>query len=159
MMCRTIDADYLRQLLQEEFGEGRDFALRVTGWSMMPFLRHERDRVILQSPAQNPPGVYDVVLFSRDDGKLVLHRIIGRDDEGYVINGDAQTWTERIRPEQILAVAGGFVRGMRFFFADSRTYRVLTRLWVWLRPVRQPILRAGTVLASGWRKIRGGHRR
>ena len=47
------------------------------GTSMMPFLKEGKDSVRLEV-LQGPPGLCDVVLFRRDNGSLVLHRVVGK---------------------------------------------------------------------------------
>ncbi|MBQ1204186.1 MAG: S24/S26 family peptidase [Clostridia bacterium] len=143
--------------------QGQEVVLMVTGNSMRPFLRHERDRVVLKKandPAALQPG--QVPLYQRTNGWFVLHRIIERDDGEqrwllgekeplpsahvgggvqYTMLGDAQTDKEPgIRPEQIVAVATDFyVRGKRQS-CDTPSYRRRTRLWHRLLPYRRGLL-------------------
>lgn len=58
------------------------------GVSMLPLLRPNRDVVILENNLK--PEIYDVVLYKRDNGKYILHRIIDVDSNGYVMCGDNQ---------------------------------------------------------------------
>ena len=80
--------------------------LLVTGGSMVPFLRHRRDVVYIRGIRYQSPRVGDVILFCREGGQaLVLHRVLSRYADGsFQVGGDAQTWTEVVRPEQILGV-------------------------------------------------------
>ena len=144
--------------------EGKDVLLTVTGNSMGIFLRHQRDRVELKKPTDPTtlqPG--DVPLYRRDNGQLVLHRIVERDDGvkrrlygereplstmhssgalTYTMLGDAQTQREpNIRPEQILAVATAFVRKGKRWDCSSTAYRRRSLRWHKLMPLRAPIVR------------------
>ena len=80
--------------------------LLVTGGSMVPFLRHRRDVVYIRGIRYQSPREGDVILFCREGGQaLVLHRVLSRYADGsFQVGGDAQTWTEVVRPEQILGV-------------------------------------------------------
>jgi phage repressor protein C with HTH and peptisase S24 domain len=51
------------------------FVLTATGSSMEPFLKGGRDRVTLVPPGARPVRRGDVVLFQRDCGAFVLHRV------------------------------------------------------------------------------------
>ena len=57
------------------------------GYSMLPMLRQKRDTVVIKR-INRKPKENDVVLYLRDDGKYVLHRIIKVKNDGYVIRGD-----------------------------------------------------------------------
>ena len=61
------------------------------GVSMLPLLRPNRDVVILENNLK--PEIYDVVLYKRDNGKYILHRIIDVDSNGYVMCGDCLLYT------------------------------------------------------------------
>lgn len=138
---------------------GGEVPLRVTGTSMVPFLRHQRDTVYLRSPALCPPRTGDILFFRRQDGTWVLHRLFRPLRDGrLLINGDAQTWFETIRPDQIAGVVvklrrdGGPVRPAR-----RRGALALWRLWRALLPVRPTLLRL-----LGWagrlrRRLSPGH--
>ena len=61
------------------------------------------------------PEIYDVVLYKRDNGKYILHRIIDVDSNGYVMCGDNQFIKELVRKKkQILAVMTGFYRDKKY---------------------------------------------
>ena len=48
----------------------------ITGTSMLPLLKEGRDLVELESCSQERLKKGDVVLYKKNDGTLVLHRII-----------------------------------------------------------------------------------
>ena len=81
---------------------GEELPLLVTGNSMVPFLLNRRSTVFLVREPDYVPRVGDIVLSRRMDGAYILHRIYKiRKDGTIVLNGDAQTWTETIFPQQI----------------------------------------------------------
>ena len=113
--------------------------LLVTGGSMVPFLRHRRDVVYIRGIRYQSPRVGDVILFCREGGQaLVLHRVLSRYADGsFQVGGDAQTWTEVVRPEQILGVVTWLSRnGGKAFPARRLDQRALWGLWWVLRPWR-----------------------
>lgn len=122
---------------------GGEVPLRVTGTSMVPFLRDRRDLVYLRGPAFCPPRTGDILFFRRQDGTWVLHRLFRPLSDGrLLINGDAQTWFETIDPDQIAGVVvrlrrdGGPVRPAR-----RRSALALWHLWRRLLPIRPQLLR------------------
>lgn len=150
----------LSPVILDCLANGGEVVLTITGNSMSPFLRHQRDQVVLTAtdPEALLPGA--VPLYRRATGQYVLHRIVEKDDgtcrvlygdteryptaDGgirYTMLGDAQWVTEPgIRPEQILACATAFIRkGKRYECADKAYQR--NRLW-WHRllPLRPKII-------------------
>ena len=101
------------------------------GTSMWPLLREGKSwvQIVSRDAKQLKPG--DVVLYRRSDGQLVLHRIIRVENDGtYWVCGDHQ-WKleERIREEQILAVARTFSRNGYLIDAHTKWYRLYQLLW------------------------------
>lgn len=137
MKNRALEPEQLCGLMRAAFNHGGAFRFLPTGTSMLPMLREKRDAVLLCDPAVRPPRKLDVVFYRRASGHLILHRIIGRDQTGYILCGDHQVHPEHgIRPEQILGVLTAFTRKGRQISADAPLYRCYARLWVASRPVR-----------------------
>ncbi len=149
MKPEVVDAGRLLAVMEEEFRQGKALSLTVTGSSMEPFLRHLRDQAILVPPEKRPPRRGEIIFFRRNGGGCVLHRVVGRTENGCVVCGDAQTWTEQVREEQILAVAEALVRKGRMIPCGSRRYRVCVWLWMLARPFRKPFFALGR-LAGRW---------
>ena len=82
------------------------------GQSMEPTLR--AGDLVLVRP-QDEYRVGDVAAYQSESlGTVVLHRIIGRDGERYVFQGDNNSWIDEERPteEQIVGVMDGRVSGV-----------------------------------------------
>ena len=73
--------------LEEEIAQGKPVRFRLKGHSMFPLLRNGKDEVILEKCFPENLKPMDVVLF-RYRGKHVLHRIIRREGERLLIQGD-----------------------------------------------------------------------
>ena len=125
----------------------QEFALRVTGTSMVPFLLNRRSTVFLVRQQAYTPRVGDIVFFRRlRDGSYVLHRInaIKKDKSGrtwLVINGDAQFWRETILPSQICAHVTHFIRTERDIRMSERQCRFWAAVWRPLRFIHAPVAR------------------
>ncbi|OUP82433.1 hypothetical protein B5F07_14055 [Lachnoclostridium sp. An169] len=146
---KTVRAEELVSLMNREFSTGRPLQLTVTGYSMGPCLKHLRDQVVLVPPEKRALKRGEIVFFRRTDGKCVLHRILRAEKEGvFVVNGDAQAWTEDIRKEQILAAAKAVIRKERYISCDGKRYRIFVALWQMLFPVRGIMIR---IASARWR--------
>lgn len=133
----TVSREQMGQCLEQAFFSGKEVSLLVSGYSMSPTLRHGKDRVFLVSPVNMKIRRLDIVLFQRKDGKYLLHRIIRcKSKNYYVLNGDAQTWTEEIDRGQIKAVVKAIDRSGRIIDSNSPIYSFYAFLWVLLKPVR-----------------------
>ena len=80
-------------------------AYKVKGDSMRPTLRENHDVVIIRTLREGERlQIFDIPLYKRDNGKLLLHRVVGFEQNGdYIICGDNRWGLERyISPKQIL---------------------------------------------------------
>ncbi len=77
-------SDLLRALIEQ----GLPVLMRVHGLSMMPSIRDD-DVVTIVPLAGRDPSVGDVVAFTLPaGGKLALHRVISREETGWLLRGD-----------------------------------------------------------------------
>lgn len=127
----------LEQTLKEE-GQILTVALGV---SMLPCIRAKKDILHLVSVNQ-PPELYDIVLYRRKNGALILHRILGRNDSGYVLCGDNQYLLESgIKEQQILGVLQGFYRGDDYIECGKDPgYQIYVRIWCFSLTLRKWLL-------------------
>ena len=133
-----VDPVLLCDLIREVFEQGGVFRFYPTGISMLPMLRPHRDSVLLAAPGSRPIRRLDVILYRRADGRVVLHRVIGRDRQGdLILCGDHQ-WTPEpgIREDQALGMLTEFVRRGRTVRATNPIYRLYAYIWVAVRPLR-----------------------
>ena len=105
-----------------------------SGSSMLPLIRPDRDTVVIK---RRIPKKYDVVLYKRDNGKYILHRVLKIKDKEYVMCGDNQ-WKKEfgITEQQILGVMDGFYRDNKYIEISSYRYKLYVRFWccfLWLR--------------------------
>ena len=136
MREETVTAEQLMRLMEEEFANGRAVSLTVTGSSMEPFLRDKRDQVFLVAPERRSLRAGEIIFFRRDDGSCVLHRVLKVEKDVFTVNGDAQTWTEKVQKRQILAVVEGIVRKGHYLPCDRPLYRYINAFWRLCRPFR-----------------------
>lgn len=90
---KTISAGTYLPILQALILDGKTVCLNISGSSMAPFLIHQRDSVRLQRP-EHPPISGDIVLYQRENGQFILHRICRIKNGFYYLAGDNQTVLE-----------------------------------------------------------------
>lgn len=127
--------------IEKLLADGNAVQLHPQGYSMYPMFLPERDEAII-APIEDISALKrgDVVLYRRDMGILVLHRICRVKKDGFYLVGDNQTEVEGpLRPEQIKGVLTAFIRNGRKISCDNPIYRLASGLWLFLRPVRRCI--------------------
>lgn len=140
----TIAADAWIQAILPLLEEGHTFQISPYGMSMFPFLLSDRDSVILEK-AEGKLKPLDIVLFRRKNGTYILHRIVRCNKTGYDIVGDNETFIEKnVQSKQIVAKAVQIIRNGKQFSCENRLYRLLSRLWLWLLPLRPWIVKVRT---------------
>lgn len=112
------------------------------GYSMYPFIDPRRDEVVLAGIEEGSAlRRGDVVLYRRENGMLVLHRIYKIGQDGLYLLGDHQTAIEGpVRREQVKGKMTGMVRDGRYMDVGNPGYRMLSVVWPWLRPARRVIM-------------------
>lgn len=119
--------------------EGHTVTINVKGYSMRPFLEHNRDSVVLASFEELHVG--DVVLAEITRGQFVLHRIIKQDNDRIVLMGDGNIrGTEICRRKDIAAVVRTFIRNGISIDAANKKWNRYGLIWAKLLPVRRYLL-------------------
>ena len=136
---RTMPMESLAELILLQMEKGGQATLTVTGNSMHPMLRGRKDSVILV-PVKGRYKKGDIILYRRENGQYVLHRIIGFTETGYLCSGDNQVMRESVEYKQVVAVVNGFTRKGRTYATNHMGYRIYTFLCVQLFFARKPHL-------------------
>ena len=109
-------------VIEEGIKNGGRFRFYPKGASMLPLIRQGKDSVVFASA--DDVKKYDIVLYRRDEGKLVLHRIVEKDKNGYIMCGDGQFWFEKgIKEEQLLAKVVGIYREETYISVEDKKYK------------------------------------
>ena len=86
--------EVLLPIAQEFLREGTPVLLPVKGNSMLPFIRGDKDLVLVSSTPEVKVG--DVVLARTTAGNYVIHRVLGEEPGLYILKGDGNlVGTER----------------------------------------------------------------
>lgn len=128
----------IKRMFNEKGKKSVTFVVR--GFSMRPFIEHERDKVILVPPRR--PKVGDVVLAEIAKKRYALHRVIKIDGDRFIMQGDGNPTrlTESFTMEGVVGIAEAFVRKGKVVPVTSRKWRYYSTAWRLLKPVRRILL-------------------
>lgn len=125
------------QLAKE--GTALPITTTLKGFSMEPLIRYMKDPItIIPVNRDLIPG--DVVLFEREDGKLVVHRLYMIFDEGKMVRtwGDnCETPDPAIPVERVLGIVISFEKNGKKILLDSDEQRKRGLKWLESR-IRRP---------------------
>ena len=111
------------------------FYLRVTGYSMYPFLTPGRDTAVLSQPEN--VKIYETAFFKRSNGDVVLHRIVAEHGDFHDFCGDHQYVIEKDIPKtSVIAVMREFYKGDKFISCETVPYKIKAVFWVKTRAFR-----------------------
>ena len=108
---------------------------KTRGVSMLPMLHQNRDIVVIVPP-EGRLKKYDVALYKRGSS-YILHRIIGIQDEEYLIRGDNTYRMEHVSQELVIGVLTGFVRNGKSYTVEDTGYQIYCRIWNAIYPLRK----------------------
>ena len=135
--------DDLMPLIREQLDSGSSMRIHPRGISMLPMIREGVDSVVLSKLPENL-AKYDVILYQRENGQYVLHRLV-EIGETYTFIGDNQFEKEKgIKHGQLIARVSSFYRGEKHISVDKLLYRIYCRVWY-----------GGRGLRRIWRRISG----
>lgn len=130
------------QAVEPLLKEGHTFRFSPQGSSMFPFIMPGRDSVLVGRADPGSLKRGDIVLYERPDRSLIVHRICRKRKGSFYIIGDNEIDLEGpVYPEQIKAVAVEIYRNGREISCDDLRYRILSEIWLWLRPLRPLIVK------------------
>lgn len=95
----------------------------VKGDSMLPMLDEKRDAVKIVPVTRTPLEKYDLPLYRRPGGQLVLHRILEVKRRHYVICGDNRRELEKVPHRWVIGVTEGFFKDGKYVPVTDPEYR------------------------------------
>lgn len=118
-----INSELLNEV-KAKLSEGGRVKFTVTGNSMSPMLVDKKSDVIIESPIF-PLKKYDIAFYLRENGTLVLHRVVTAGSEGYSFRGDNELKTERgVKEEQIIGIVRAASTDGSDISLNSRKYKI-----------------------------------
>lgn len=131
MKKEFIKLEEYEPVIRKILKEGGTFPFYPRGTSMSPFILAERDMVVL-SPLPDRLKKYQIVLYKRDNGAFVLHRIIRINGSCCTMRGDNQFLSEPgIRRDQMIGIVSKIFCNDQPVNPNDTRHRITAALWVW----------------------------
>lgn len=132
----------MESVIKEVLENDSTVTITASGTSMEPLIHDGKDNVVLKKPSGNLCKG-DIVFYKRNNGQLVLHRIIGKDENGLILRGDNQ-WIKEygISENQIIAVLDSIEKNGRVYKADGaycKIYKAVLQPVKWERRIKNSI--------------------
>jgi len=110
MMTGEMKMEDMLPLILESLENNGEFVFYPKGISMLPTIVQLKDRVKLVKP--DCIKKYSIVLYRRENGKFVLHRVVKKPENGvYTMCGDNQCFSEYgIKSSQVIAVVSEILK-------------------------------------------------
>ena len=79
---------FVADLVKDILSQGAECRFQANGHSMSPFIK-DGDIVTVSPVLHSSPGIGDVVAFiHKETGRLLIHRVVGKDGKSYLTRGD-----------------------------------------------------------------------
>lgn len=127
---------------------------KTRGVSMQPLLKQDRDLVTIR-PFEGRLKKYDIPLYRRKGGGYLLHRIIKVRPDVYVIRGDNTFRKEFVPDSEIVGVLTDFKRKGKDHSVRETGFRVYSRVWNFIYPLRFVLHMARRAGGGVKRKLKG----
>jgi len=123
---------------------GKTVRLIPKGGSMVPFITGDRDIIELHS-IDGAVKKGDIILYRRNTGMLVLHRVYRVDGNDYYMLGDGQTQIEGpISRTQFVAKCDIYYKKGVRKDNNSKAMKIKYSIWFVLLPLRPYLIRANS---------------
>ncbi len=120
-------------IIDEKIKNGGEITFSPKGVSMLPLIRPDFDSVVLKK-AEGPLKKGDIAFYRRDNGKFVLHRVVGVEDGSYRMCGDNQGFVEKkVEDRLIIAVVKDVLRDGKAVDFNCFGYRLYLKTLVFKR--------------------------
>ena len=125
--------------IKDYLAEHEILAYHISGISMKPMLRQEKDLVVIRRYDGKGLHKYDVAMYDRGGPRrYVLHRVIEVHDGYYTFLGDNCIRKEENIPENsIVAVLDSFKKKEKHISLNNPIYRIYVRMHCSLYPFRK----------------------
>ena len=140
---RDIATTDITELLEES----SIFKIVVRGYSMLPLLGFGHDTIVLRCVDKSEDISGRIAMFRNDNGRIVVHRIIGINGGIVSLRGDGNLYqVEQCKREEIIAVLESVVRESgKEISCTSHHWHRMERLWLntplWMRRYALAIIR------------------
>lgn len=134
-----MESKLLIEEILQLLSEGYSVTIRATGYSMYPFIKPNRDKVVLYTPKTVKIG--DIVLALTKSKGYVLHRVYKIDGDIIQLMGDGNLSEKEVcKMCNILGKVIKIIRQGHEIDCYSSKERFLSKIWMSLLPIRKWLL-------------------
>lgn len=127
--------------------QGQTIQIKPQGYSMYPMFIPGRDEAIIQGAEPSKLKKGDVILYRREQGILVLHRICRIKHNTFYLVGDNQHEIEGpLYPEQVKGILIGFIRNGKYRSVKNPVYILASRIWLFVLPIRPVLAKVAAII-------------
>lgn len=142
LILKPSQIEYISTLVES----GGVVPLNVSGNSMKPFISSSGDTVYLSKCKKEEIKKGDILLYTRSDGSVVLHRVWNKTKTRLVMNGDSQSSLEFLNYDSVIAKVDSYTHNGKKRNPNSANLKVLQGLW-------KPTLKVRPYIFAGLRKL------
>jgi hypothetical protein len=130
MEIRNIRNDLFFSEVADRIATGERVRIRAIGNSMLPFIRDNKDLIVLEKPNPRSFRKGRLLLVQMTDGRYVLHRVKKTANNSLVLHGDGNLHLfETCAPENVIAEATEVVRNGKPVKKGSFQWNLYRYLW------------------------------
>ena len=138
---KKVDTSEYISMLRELTDQGSEVQVRISGNSMLPFLADQRDFIYFKHP-DRPLRRGDMVVYQRQNGQYIAHRVWKAKPEGVYLVGDAQEQIEGPLSEaQVFGLVTKVQRKGKWIGPGDLWWEFFEHVWVRMVPLRIPVMR------------------
>ena len=139
--------------LEEELLNTGYFSYVTEGESMEPLFRTHRDVVVIKK-LDGELRPLDIALYRGGrEGQYILHRVIRVKEKCYITRGDNTYENEYVPKDMVLGVLVEFIRSGKKQAVTAPKYRLYSRFWTAIYPLRRLWHATRRSLARLYRKV------
>lgn len=143
----------MKSTFEKELFENRILIYKNVGDSMMPLIKQDQDVIIIERPkawddiktdnsSTKLLKKWDVVLYKRDSGQYVLHRVIKVRKNDYLICGDNRFYKESgITDKHVLGILTSVKKPDMEILIGSKEYRKYLFKFCYFYSIRHIIMK------------------
>lgn len=139
-------------VIERELERHGSYASVTRGPSMRPLFKTSRDMVIVKKPTADFKK-YDVVLYTGAGNKYTMHRIIAIKGDTLIIRGDNTYVKEYVSPARVIGILTEFNRKGKHHTVDELSFKVYSRIWNFIYPIRFLLFKARNLLVKIYHKL------
>lgn len=118
----------------------KSVTIHPQGFSMYPLIYPGRDRVTISPIGSRKIKRGDVLLYRRQSGRLILHRVYKIKDSKLFLVGDNQSEIEGpLDTSRVYGIMTEFYHGNAHFSVRNPLYFLSWQIWLFLLPFRKPL--------------------